>query len=113
MSRIPSIEDWKNDPAGSLAAASELAKATSANGDASTQAIAMGIAAKVLAQAAPIVGQAIAGPLGAIAGAAVMEVAESMASQNANALSTFTAGQRAMIDVAVQTATAAAAEKLK
>jgi hypothetical protein len=101
MNTIPTTQDWASDPDGALAASLEIAKTTAAHGDASTQAVAFGIAARVLVAAAPIIGQALGGPLGALAGAAVSQVATSLQQQQTNALTALTPGQLALVDAAI------------
>lgn len=111
MSHIPTAQDWAADPARALADALEVAKATSSHGDVSTQAVAFGIAARALIAAAPIIGQALGGPLGALAGAAVSELATTIQQQHVNALSTLTPGQLALVDQAIATGAAAISPK--
>ncbi len=110
---IPTAADWATNPAAALAAAGVYAQATSADGDPTTQVIAFGIAAQILAAAAPLAGQAIGGPLGALAGAAVGQVAASLASQHQAALSALTADQQALLTQTVAVGISLAAAKLK
>ncbi len=116
MNTIPTPEDWANDPAGALAAATALAKTTMDDGDVTSQAIAWGIAAQILATAAPIAGQALAGPLGgaggALAGAAIQDLAASLSSQRAGALAALPPEQQALVPTAVTTGAALAQAKL-
>jgi hypothetical protein len=100
----PTAEDWLKTPDAALAAALEIAKATSAHGDASTSAIALGIAAQVVQAAAPIAGAAVGGPWGAIIGAAVASLADTLGNQHAAALGPLTPGQQALIAQAITTA---------
>lgn len=109
---IPTVADWQTDPEASLAAAGTLAKITNAHGDATSEAIAWGIAAQVLAAAAPLAGQAIGGPLGALAGAAVAQVATTLADQHQTATAALTAGQQAIITQAIQVGATMATAKL-
>lgn len=103
MTRIPTAQDWTADPVAALAASLEIAKATSSNGDPSTQAIAFGIAARALVAAAPLIGQALGGPIGALAGAAVSQIATTLQQQHVNALDALTPGQLALVDQAIAT----------
>jgi len=112
MNTIPTVADWAADPNGALAAAQALAKATLADADASTQAIAMGIASQVLTAAAPIAGAAIAGPSGALAAAALTTVATSVAQQAAPAVAALTAQQQQLVTSAIQVGAAAVQAKL-
>lgn len=112
MDPVPSVPEIQADPAGAVAAAGVLAQATSADGDATTQALAWGIAAKILAAAAPLAGEAIGGPLGALAGQAVGIAASSLASQHADAIATLDAGQQALITEAITVGAAAVAAKI-
>lgn len=109
---IPTIEDWQNSPAESLAAAGVLAKLTNSHGDAASDAIAFGIAAQVLSAAAPLAGQAIGGPLGALAGAAMAQAAETLSSQHQSAVAELTAGQQTIITQAIAVGSALATAKL-
>ena len=112
MDPVPSVPDFQADPAAATVAAGTLAQATSADGDATTQALAWGIAAKILATAAPLVGEAIGGPLGALAGQAVGTAATSLASQHADAVATLDAGQQALINEAIAVGAAVVADKI-
>jgi ABC-type Mn2+/Zn2+ transport system permease subunit len=111
MSRIPTADDWRADPAAALASSLEIAKATSAHGDATSQGIAFGIAAKVIAAAAPLVGGAVGGPLGALAGAAVAQLATQLEQQGKNAQDSLTPEQLILIDQAVAIGVQAASRK--
>jgi len=116
MNEIPTAEDWQTDPAGALAAAKALADKTNADQDSTPATIALGIAAQVLATAAPIAGAALGGPLGAaggaLAGAALQTLATSLAAQHENALASLTPQQQALISAGVQVAAGVAQAKL-
>lgn len=112
MTKIPTAEGWQSDPTAALEASLQIAKATSAHGDASTQSIAFGIAAKAVQAAAPIIGQAVGGPIGALAGAAVAQIAAQLEQQGRNALSTLTPGQIALVDQAILTGAQAVTRKV-
>lgn len=111
MTRIPTAQDWATDPAAALDASIEIAKATSAHGDPTTQAVAFGIAARALVAAAPIIGQAVGGPMGALAGAAVAQIATSLQQQHVNALSALTPDQLALVDQVIATGATAITSK--
>lgn len=111
MTRIPTKDDWLTNPGESLEAALELAKVTGAHGDVSTQTVALGIAARVVAAAAPVVGSAVGGPWGALAGAAVSQVAASLEQSQRNALASLPPEQLALIEQAIAIGVAAALKK--
>lgn len=101
--KIPSVEDWNNNPSQALADSLLVAEATGAHGDPSTKAIALAIAGKALSAAAPIVGQAIGGPMGALAGAAVAEIASQMIESHKSSLSSLPPSQIALVEQAIAT----------
>lgn len=111
MSRIPTAQDWLDNPEAALAASLEIAKDTAAHGDPTTAGIALGIAARLARAAAPIIGQAVGGPLGALAGAAIVQVAESLNQEHAVAVKALTPAQVALIDQAIATGVQAVTKK--
>lgn len=113
MNTIPTALDWQNDPAAALAASLDLAKKTAADADASTNVIACGIAAQVVAAAAPLAGAAIGGPTGALAAAALAQFGIGLASQHAESLASLTPDQQALVTTAIQVGVAEATAKLK
>lgn len=112
MSRIPTAQEWRENPEAALAASLEIAKVTSAHGDPSTQAIVLGIAAQAIAAAAPIVGAAIGGPGGAIAGAAIAQLADHLGNQSAASLNTLTTDQQALVSQTITLGAGALAKGL-
>lgn len=116
MDRIPTTADWIADPAASLQAHIALATKLTTDSGSSAGIIALGIAGQVLAAAAPIAGEALAGPLGAAGGqlvaTAITVAASSIQSQHATALQALTPDQQALVTTAVVTGTALATAKL-
>lgn len=112
MTDVPSVQDFQSNPTAATAAAADIAKATSADGDATTQALAWGIAAKVLEAAAPLAGSAIGGPAGALAGQAVATVAASLASQHQQALAALTADQQALLTATIAAGASAVSQRI-
>jgi hypothetical protein len=116
MNLIPTKADWDADQVAAKAACDALIAALSQDAANSNHAVALGIAAQVLAAAAPIAGGALAGPLGTVggtlAGAALTEIADSLSSQHATALAALTPGQQQLVTTAVQAGAALAAAKL-
>lgn len=111
MNTIPSIADWQTDPAGALAASKALADKTAADGDSSSKAVAIGIAAQVVRAGAPIAGAAVGGPMGAVAAAGLVAIADSLDSQHKDALAALTPEQQALVSQMIQVAVAQAAKK--
>lgn len=111
MTQIPTADDWANNPDAALAASLEIAKATAAHGDATSSGIALGIASRVVRALAPAIGQAVGGPLGALAGAAIVQVAESLNQEHAVAVKALSPAQVALIDQAIAIGVQAATKK--
>ena len=61
MTRIPTSQDWIDNPDGALAAALEIAEITATHGDVATAGIALGIASRIMRAAAPVIGASIGG----------------------------------------------------
>jgi hypothetical protein len=102
MTPVPTTKDWIDNADAALASSLEIAKATAAHGDPTTQSIALGLLARATAAAAPIIGQAIGGPLGAMAGAVVAQAAAEFTKQQENAVKALTPDQLAIVDAAIQ-----------
>ena len=111
MSKIPTAQDWIDNADAALAASLEVAKETAAHGDPTTAGIALGIAAKILRVAAPSIGQALGGPVGALAGAAAITLAESLNREHADVVKALSPGQIAIIDQAIAIGVLAATKK--
>jgi len=108
---IPTAQDWVTDPEAALAASLEIAKTTAAHGDVATAGIALGIAARVMRVAAPLIGSAIGGAGGALAGAAAIQLAESLNREHADTVKTLTPAQLSLVDQAIAIGLAAAIKK--
>ena len=74
--------------------------------------VALGVAAQVLAAAAPLAGAAVGGPAGEMVGTAVGVLATSLAAQHTNALASLTPDQQAAITSTVATAASLATAHL-
>ena len=111
MTQIPTAQDWIDNAEGALAASLEIAKTTAAHGDATTAGIALGIASRILRTVAPAVGMAIGGPGGALAGAAAVQLAESLNREHASVVKALTPDQLALVDAAIAIGVTAATKK--
>ena len=109
--KIPSAQDWIDNPDAALAASLEVAKETAAHGDPTTAGIALGIASKILRAAAPAIGQAVGGPVGALAGAAAVQLADSLNREHADVVKALSPGQISIIDQAIAIGVQAATKK--
>jgi hypothetical protein len=110
--KIPTAQDWIDNPESALAACLEIAKDTAAHGDPTTGGIALGIASKLIRAAAPAIGQAVGGPIGALAGAAAIQLAESLNREHADVVKALTPGQISLIDQAIAIGVQAATKKV-
>ena len=106
--KIPSAADWAADPTAALALSLEVAKATAADGDATSEAVAFGIASRFLSALAPVAGSALGGPFGALAASAVVSLSDSLLAQHGDKTAAMTPDQRALVDHAVDVSVAAA-----
>lgn len=111
MNKIPTAQDWIDNAEAALAASLEIAKDTAAHGDPTTSGIALGIASRILRIAAPAIGQAVGGPVGALAGAAAVQLAESLNREHADVVRTLSPGQISIIDQAIALGVQAATKK--
>lgn len=109
--KIPTAQDWRDRPDQAEAYALEIAAATSAHGDTKTSAIALGIAAKIVEATAPIVGSAIGGAPGALAGAAIGRLAAQLGNHSARALDSLSVEDQKLIADAITVGAAAVTRK--
>ena len=112
MTRIPTSQDWIDNPDGALAAALEIAEITATHGDVATAGIALGIASRIMRAAAPVIGASIGGAGGALAGAAAIQLAESLNREHADTVKTLTPAQLSLVDAAIAIGVQAATKKV-
>lgn len=110
---IPTAADWKADPAAAATASDALIAILRQDAAGENSAVSMGIAAQVLAAAAPLAGEALAGPLGAaggaLAAAGIQALANSLASQHAAAKQALTPDQQQLVQSLIAAGTVAVA----